>query len=74
MRIVESGDYKPTAGSYKIFDELKAKLAVEINKLNIDINERQTKLEQSKRDIFVSCIVLCLVGALILLEWWYKLH
>ena len=47
---------------------------IEINKLNIDINERQTKLEQSKRDIFVSCIVLCLVGALILLEWWYKLH
>jgi hypothetical protein len=34
MRIVESGDYKPTAGSYKVFDELKAELAIEINKLN----------------------------------------
>ena len=34
MRVVESGDYKPTAGSYKVFDELKAELAIEINKLN----------------------------------------
>ena len=34
MRVVESGDYKPTAGSYKVFDELKAELAVELNQLN----------------------------------------
>jgi len=34
MRVVESGDYKPTAGSYKVFDELKAELAIEINQLN----------------------------------------
>ena len=51
---------------------------IEINKLKIDISERQTKLEQSKRDIFVSCIVLCFVCALVLLEyfykWWYELH
>ena len=51
---------------------------IEINKLNIDISERQTKLEQSKHDIFVSCIVLCFVCALVLLEyfykWWYELH
>jgi hypothetical protein len=34
MRVVESGDYKPTAGAYKVFDELKAELAIEINQLN----------------------------------------
>ena len=34
MRVVESGDYKPTAGSYKVFEELKAELAIEINQLN----------------------------------------
>jgi hypothetical protein len=34
MRVVESGDYKPTVGSYKVFDELKAELAIEINQLN----------------------------------------
>ena len=34
MRVVESGDYKPTDGSYKVFDELKAELAVQINQLN----------------------------------------
>jgi hypothetical protein len=34
MRVVESGDYKPTAGSYKVFDELKAELASQINQLN----------------------------------------
>ena len=34
MRVVESGDYKPTAGSYKVFEELKGELAIEINQLN----------------------------------------
>ena len=34
MRVVESGDYKPTDGSYKVFDELKAELAIEIKQLN----------------------------------------
>ena len=34
MRVVESGDYKPSAGSYKVFEELKAELAIEINQLN----------------------------------------
>ena len=34
MRVVESGDYKPTEGSYKVFNELKAELALEINQLN----------------------------------------
>jgi hypothetical protein len=34
MRVVESGDYKPTDGSYKVFNELKAELAIEINQLN----------------------------------------
>jgi hypothetical protein len=34
MRVVESGDYKPTDGSYKVFDELKAELAIQINQLN----------------------------------------
>ena len=34
MRVVESGDYKPTAGSYKVFGELKAELDLEINHLD----------------------------------------
>ena len=34
MRVVESGDYKPTAGSYKVFEELKAELATELNHLD----------------------------------------
>ena len=34
MRVVESGDYKPTAGSYKVFAELKAELATELNHLD----------------------------------------
>ena len=34
MRVVESGDYKPTAGSYKVFGELKAELDMEINHLD----------------------------------------
>jgi photosystem II stability/assembly factor-like uncharacterized protein len=35
MRVVESGDYKPTAGSYKVFEELKAELATELNHLDL---------------------------------------
>jgi len=34
MRVVESGDYKPTAGSYKVFEELKAELATALNHLD----------------------------------------
>jgi len=34
MRVVESGDYKPTAGSYKVFEELKVELATELNHLD----------------------------------------
>ena len=34
MRVVESGDYKPTAGSYKVFAELKAELATALNHLD----------------------------------------
>ena len=34
MRVVESGDYKPTDGSYKVFAELKAELANELNHLD----------------------------------------
>jgi hypothetical protein len=30
MRVVESGDYMPTAGSYKVFEELKAELAIRL--------------------------------------------
>ena len=33
-RVVESGEYKPTDGSYKVFEELKAELAVQLNKLD----------------------------------------
>jgi hypothetical protein len=33
MRVVESGDYKPTAGSYKVFEELKAELANQLTHL-----------------------------------------
>jgi len=35
MRVVESGDYKPTDGSYKVFAELKAELANELNHLDL---------------------------------------
>lgn len=34
MRVVESGDYKPTAGSYKVFAELKAELLLTLNQLD----------------------------------------
>ena len=34
MRVVESGDYKPTDGSYKVFGELKAELDLEIKHLD----------------------------------------
>lgn len=33
-RVLETGDYKPTNGSYKVFEELKAELAVQLNKLD----------------------------------------
>jgi hypothetical protein len=39
MRVVESGDYKPTVGSYKVFDELKAELAIQINQLNMILGQ-----------------------------------
>ncbi|MBC7494667.1 MAG: hypothetical protein H7221_06625, partial [Flavobacterium sp.] len=34
QRVVESGEYKPTAGSYIVFKELKAELAKELNQLD----------------------------------------
>ena len=34
QRVVESGEYKPTAGSYKVFKELKGELAKELNQLD----------------------------------------
>ncbi len=33
QRVVESGESKPTAGSYIVFKELKSELEVELNKL-----------------------------------------
>jgi hypothetical protein len=41
MRVVESGDYKPTAGSYKVFEELKAELATEINHLDLLLSPKK---------------------------------
>ena len=43
MRVVESGDYKPTAGSYKVFEELKAELALEINHLDKVLSQKTIK-------------------------------
>jgi photosystem II stability/assembly factor-like uncharacterized protein len=43
MRVVESGDYKPTAGSYKVFEELKAELALEINHLDKILAQKTIK-------------------------------
>lgn len=43
MRVVESGDYKPTAGSYKVFEELKAELALEINQLDKILTQKAIK-------------------------------
>jgi hypothetical protein len=43
MRVVESGDYKPTAGSYKVFEELKAELALEINHLDKVLSQKIIK-------------------------------
>ena len=43
MRVVESGDYKPTAGSYKVFEELKAELALEINQLDKILAQKTIK-------------------------------
>ncbi len=43
MRVVESGDYKPTAGSYKVFEELKAELALEINHLDKVLAQKTIK-------------------------------
>ena len=43
MRVVESGDYKPTAGSYKVFEELKAELALEINQLDKVLAQKTIK-------------------------------
>jgi photosystem II stability/assembly factor-like uncharacterized protein len=34
MRVVETGDYKPTVGSYKVFEELKRELDIEIAHLD----------------------------------------
>ena len=43
MRVVESGDYKPTAGSYKVFEELKVELALEINHLDKVLSQKTIK-------------------------------
>jgi hypothetical protein len=43
MRVVEFGDYKPTAGSYKVFEELKAELALEINHLDKVLSQKTIK-------------------------------
>ena len=43
MRVVESGDYKPTVGSYKVFEELKAELALEINHLDKVLAQKTIK-------------------------------
>jgi hypothetical protein len=43
MRVVESGDYKPTAGSYKVFEELKGELNVEINRLEQILQSKAAK-------------------------------
>jgi hypothetical protein len=43
MRVVESGDYKPTAGSYKVFEELKAELALEINLIDKVLAQKTIK-------------------------------
>jgi hypothetical protein len=43
MRVVESGDYKPTAGSYKVFEELKVELALEINQLDKVLAQKTIK-------------------------------
>ena len=43
MRVVESGDYKPTAGSYKVFGELKAELDLEINHLDKILTSKNIK-------------------------------
>jgi photosystem II stability/assembly factor-like uncharacterized protein len=43
MRVVESGDYKPTAGSYKVFEELKAELALKINHLDKVLAQKTIK-------------------------------
>ncbi len=43
LRVVESGDYKPTAGSYKVFEELKAELALEINHLDKVLAQKTIK-------------------------------
>ena len=38
QRVVESGEYKPTAGSYIVFKELKDELAKELTQLNKILN------------------------------------
>jgi hypothetical protein len=43
MRVVESGDYKPTAGSYTVFEELKGELNVEINRLEQILQSKAAK-------------------------------
>jgi hypothetical protein len=40
-RVVETGDYKPTNGSYKVFDELKAELAVQLNQLDALLKKKE---------------------------------
>jgi 6-pyruvoyl-tetrahydropterin synthase len=41
MRIVESGDCKPTDGSYKVFAELKVELATELNHLDLLLSPKK---------------------------------
>jgi hypothetical protein len=43
MRVVESGDYKPTAGSYKVFEELKVELAIQLNDLDKTLTTNKAK-------------------------------
>jgi hypothetical protein len=43
MRVVESGDYKPTAGSYTVFEELKGELDVEITRLEQILQSKAAK-------------------------------
>jgi hypothetical protein len=43
MRVVETGDYKPTAGSYKVFEELKRELDIEIAHLDQILQSKAAK-------------------------------
>jgi hypothetical protein len=43
QEIVETGDAKPTAGAYQVFQELSADLDKELNELNTLLQNKKTK-------------------------------